>query len=110
MDLGFWGNLWKESDARLLLRQAIPEVCVFRGFRLDGWYHNNASGLVVCRKQSAAAAVDENTLQELRKGGIDALEMRLKTLEASKKMACEAKDSSGAQSVEKQMAAVESLI
>jgi hypothetical protein len=52
MDLGFWSFLHKDADpGRLLLRQRIPEVCIFRGCRLEGWYHNNANGLVVRRKQ-----------------------------------------------------------
>lgn len=56
MDLGFWSCLWKEGEGKLLLRQRIPEVCVFRGCRLDAWYHNNANGLVVQRQHSVSVA------------------------------------------------------
>lgn len=51
MELGFWGHLWKDSEARLRLQQRIPEVCVFHGCRLDGWYHTNSNGFVVRRNQ-----------------------------------------------------------
>mmetsp|Transcript_38507 Transcript_38507/g.83860 ORF Transcript_38507/g.83860 Transcript_38507/m.83860 type:complete len:909 (+) Transcript_38507:120-2846(+) len=68
MEINIWGWLWNGSpllgrgtvgkqepdsdDGNLLLRLRIPEVCVFKGCTLDGWYHTNSSGLVVRRKHS----------------------------------------------------------
>lgn len=37
-----------------MVRQWIPEVCVFKGCQLDGWYCSNASGHLIRRKQAAS--------------------------------------------------------
>lgn len=59
MDIGFWSCLCQE-DSGLHLRQRIPEVCVFRGCRLDAWYH--AHGGLLTRKRQGAAI--ENVLKQ----------------------------------------------
>lgn len=51
-ELDLWCNLCHEG--RILLKQQIPEVCVFRGCRLVGWYHSNSNGCVVQRTQKTS--------------------------------------------------------
>jgi len=69
MEINIWGCLWNPDEGPFLMRQRIPEVCVFRGCQIDGWYHSNGSGLLMRRRQnlttqellrvfSAAAAID----------------------------------------------------
>mmetsp|Transcript_12583 Transcript_12583/g.36189 ORF Transcript_12583/g.36189 Transcript_12583/m.36189 type:complete len:852 (+) Transcript_12583:52-2607(+) len=54
MEIGFWRCLFSEDDSRLLLRQRAPEVVIFRGCRLESWYHSNASGLFVRRMRNVS--------------------------------------------------------
>lgn len=50
--MGFWRILYSGDDTRLLLRQRAPEVVIFRGCRLEAWYHSSANGLFVRRMRS----------------------------------------------------------
>mmetsp|Transcript_26506 Transcript_26506/g.49966 ORF Transcript_26506/g.49966 Transcript_26506/m.49966 type:complete len:768 (+) Transcript_26506:67-2370(+) len=55
MEIGFWRCLWREQqEGRLLLRMRIPEVCVFHGPDLEGWYCTSANGLVVRRRHNTS--------------------------------------------------------
>jgi len=49
MEVGFWRCLFGDDDSRLVLRQRAPEVIIFRGCRLEAWYHSTANGLFVRR-------------------------------------------------------------
>jgi len=51
MEINIWGCLWNLDDGPFLMRQRIPEVCVFKRCRLDGWYHSSANGLVLRRRE-----------------------------------------------------------
>mmetsp|Transcript_125435 Transcript_125435/g.360430 ORF Transcript_125435/g.360430 Transcript_125435/m.360430 type:complete len:827 (-) Transcript_125435:223-2703(-) len=49
MEVGFWRYLFAEDDSRLFLRQRAPEVLLFRGCRLEAWFHSNANGMFTRR-------------------------------------------------------------
>mmetsp|Transcript_14522 Transcript_14522/g.45651 ORF Transcript_14522/g.45651 Transcript_14522/m.45651 type:complete len:184 (-) Transcript_14522:143-694(-) len=50
MEINIWSCLWNLDGGPFLMRQRIPEVCVFKGCRLDGWYYSNPSGFVLRRR------------------------------------------------------------
>jgi len=54
MDINIWQWLSNEDDSRLLLKQRIPEVVVFRGCHLEGWYHCIGGGLVARRQDGGS--------------------------------------------------------
>lgn len=54
MEINIWGCLWNLDEGPFLMRQRIPDVCVFKGCHLDGWYHSNSSGLLMRRREKAS--------------------------------------------------------
>jgi len=58
MEINVWGWLFSETD-RLLLKQRCPEVAVFRGCQLDGWYHSTSGGQFMRRRNATITGVLE---------------------------------------------------
>mmetsp|Transcript_85977 Transcript_85977/g.199899 ORF Transcript_85977/g.199899 Transcript_85977/m.199899 type:complete len:818 (+) Transcript_85977:38-2491(+) len=50
MEINIWAYLCDLDDGHFLMRQHVPDICVFRGCRFDGWYYTSPGGLLTCRR------------------------------------------------------------